>query len=83
MSKGVTFEEAVEDRYGGSAEADPEVIENIRKDINAPFLQLVGFDKVNEAQKDFYKLRTISVRDKGVCQVDDPHPKHPFFVNLT
>lgn len=66
ISSGVTFEAALEDRYGGSADADPELIENIRRDINAPFLQLVGFEKVNQAQSNFCQLRTISVRDKGV-----------------
>lgn len=66
ISVGVTFEAALEDRYGGSADADPEVIENIRRDINAPFLQLVGFEKVNQAQSNFCQLKTISVRDKGV-----------------
>ena len=71
ISPGVTFEAAVEDRYGSSAEADPELIENIRRDINAPFLQLVGFDKVNETQSNFSKLKTISVRDKGVYKAGD------------
>ena len=66
ISKGVSLENAVEDRYGSSPEADPEEIERLRRDINAPFLQLVGFEKVNETQSDYAKLKTISVRDMGV-----------------
>ena len=63
---GVTFENSIEDRYGGSADADPELLENIRRDINAPFLQLVGFEKVGLTQSNYSKLKTISVRNMGV-----------------
>ena len=38
----------------------------IGRDINAPFLQLVGFDKVGLAQSNYSKLKTISVRNMGV-----------------
>ncbi len=71
ISGGVSFEIAVEDRYGSSADADPDLIEDVRRDINAPFLELVGFDKVNKAQSNFSQLKTISVRDKGVCKGGD------------
>ena len=63
---GVTFENSIEDRYGGSADADPELLENIRRDINAPFLQLVGFEKVGLTQSNYSNLKTISVRNMGV-----------------
>ena len=66
ISPGVTFRDAVEDRYGSTPDADPDLLESIRKDINAPFVQLVGFDKVNRTQSNFAELTTISVRDKGV-----------------
>jgi len=66
ISSGVTFENSIADRYGGSADADPELLENIRRDINAPFLQLVGFEKVGLAQSNYSKLKTISVRNMGV-----------------
>ena len=62
----MTFENSIEDRYGGSADADPELLENIRRDINAPFLQLVGFDKVGLTQSNYSNLKTISVRNMGV-----------------
>ena len=38
----------------------------IGRDINAPFLQLVGFDKVGLTQSNYSKLKTISVRNMGV-----------------
>ena len=38
----------------------------IGRDINAPFLQLVGFEKVGLAQSNYSKLKTISVRNMGV-----------------
>ena len=66
ISKGVSLEYAVEDRYGSSHEADPNEIERLRRDINAPFLQLVGFEKVNQTQSDFAKLKTISVRNMAI-----------------
>ena len=75
ISKGQTFQEAVQDRYGSTPEADPDMIEEIRKDINAPFLQLVGFEKVNQAQSNFAELTTISVRDKGVYGCAEPLDK--------
>ena len=75
ISKGQTFQEAVQDRYGSTPEADPDMIEEIRKDINAPFLQLVGFEKVNQAQSNFAELTTISVRDKGVYGYAEPLDK--------
>ena len=40
ISKGRTFQEAVEDRYGSTPDADPDMIEEIRKDIN------VGYHKI-------------------------------------
>ena len=72
ISKGRTFQEAVEDRYGSTPDADPDMIEQIRKDINAPFLQLVGFEKVNAAQSNYAELSTISVRDNGVFGFAEP-----------
>ena len=72
ISKGRTFQEAVEDRYGSTPDADPDMIEEIRKDINAPFLQLIGFEKVNAAQSNYAELSTISVRDQGVFGCAEP-----------
>lgn len=67
ISSGISFEKSIEERYGGSADADPEEIESIRRDINAPFVELVGFDKVHQDQSNYALLKTISVRDLGVA----------------
>ena len=66
ISTGVSLEHAIEERYGGSPDADPEDIERLRRDINAPFLELVGWEKTHKAQSDFASLKTISVRTMGV-----------------
>ena len=66
ISKGLTFEESVEDRYGTGQKISEENLEEIRREINAPFLQLVGFEKVEKTQSNFSQLKTISVRGLGV-----------------
>jgi Leucine-rich repeat (LRR) protein len=71
ISPGVSFEAAVRDRYGSSDGSDPLEIERVRKLMNAPFVEMVGFDKVNQTQSDFARLRTISVRTMGVNGAGD------------
>ena len=39
--------------------------------MNAPFVEMVGFEKVNKRQSEFAKLRTISVRGLNVANGGD------------
>ena len=51
-------------RYGQDFEdtIDVEGLREVQKSMNAPLLELVGFDKVSKKQREFHKLRVISVR---------------------
>ena len=51
-------------RYGQDFEdtIDVEGLREVQKSMNAPLLELVGFDKLSKRQREFHKLRVISVR---------------------
>jgi len=36
-------------------------VDNLKRTMNAPFVELVGFDRVNEQQSDFSKLRAVDL----------------------
>ena len=71
ISGGVALGRAVRERYGAvegaNAGVEEDVLTGLRKEINAPFLEVVGFDKVNRQQSDFSRLRVVSVRATSVC----------------
>ena len=52
-------------RYGAASGANAGVdlneVENLKRDMNAPFIELVGFDRVNAQQADFSKLRAVGL----------------------
>lgn len=47
-------------------------ISNLRKEINAPFLELVGFSKVNKKQSKFDELKIIWLREQYVSNAGKP-----------
>ena len=51
-------------RYGQDFEdtIDVQGLREVQKSMNAPLLELVGFEKLSERQREFHKLRVISVR---------------------
>ena len=51
-------------RYGQDFEdtIDVQGLREVQKSMNAPLLELVGFDKLSKRQREFHKLRVISVR---------------------
>ena len=51
---------------GETAGVDEEELAKLQKEIRAPFLQVVGFDKINMRQSDFKQLRIISLQDNLV-----------------
>ncbi len=71
LDGGVSLGRAVRERYGEvageTAGVDEEVLSGLRKEINAPFLEVVGFDRVNRQQSDFTRLRVVSLRASRVC----------------
>ncbi len=75
ISAGVALGKAVKDRYGQvegeMAGVEQDVLDGLQREINAPFLQVVGFDKVNRVQSDFGHLRIVSVRELAVHGTDN------------
>ncbi|XP_040568186.1 tubulin-specific chaperone E [Lepeophtheirus salmonis] len=73
IKSGKGIREAVEDRYG-SKHADeefrPEDILEIQRGMKASLFEIVGMDKVRQAQKDYGKLNVISLRNMCVQFID-------------
>ncbi|KAH0951299.1 hypothetical protein HN011_002077 [Eciton burchellii] len=67
---GISCPKAIEIRYGlindELAGINRDEISNLRKEINAPFLELVGFSKVNKKQSKFDELKIIWLREQYV-----------------
>ena len=36
-------------------------VDSLKRELNAPFIELVGFDRVNEQQAEFSKLRAVDL----------------------
>lgn len=51
---------------------DRDEVSNLRKEINAPFLELVGFSKVNKKQSKFDQLKIVWLRDQYVSNAGEP-----------
>ncbi|KAF5288067.1 hypothetical protein FQR65_LT12117 [Abscondita terminalis] len=67
---------AITSRYGHSEEATQRLSEeelfSIQKSLNAPFLQLVGFEKVYDRQSKLEKLKIINLRLQNVANLEGP-----------
>ncbi|CAH2002582.1 unnamed protein product [Acanthoscelides obtectus] len=68
---GQSLIQAIKSRYGcveddTTAKLNEQTMLKFQQDINAPFLQLVGFDKVADKQRDFNSLQVVSVRSMNV-----------------
>ena len=44
-----------------NAGVDMNELENLKRGMNAPFIELVGFERVNKEQAEFSKLRAIDL----------------------
>ena len=62
--------ECVRHRYGAvpgsSAGVDLNEVDSLKRGMNAPFVELVGFDRVNAQQADFSKLITVDLTGTDV-----------------
>lgn len=47
-------------------------VSSLRKEINAPFLELVGFSKVNKKQSKFDELKIVWLREQYVSNAGKP-----------
>lgn len=70
---------AITSRYGHSEEATArltdEELSSIQKSLNAPFLELVGFEKVYDRQSQLEKLHVINLRAQNASSLDGPPMK--------
>ena len=66
---GISCPEAIKTKYGlvndDLAGIDRDHLSSLQKEINAPFLEMVGFSKVNKTQSNFEQLRIVCLR--GQC----------------
>lgn len=64
--------QAIKSRYGlvddDLAGIDKESMNSLQKEINAPFLEMVGFSKVNKKQSKFDQLEIIWLREQSVSK---------------
>lgn len=65
VTGGIDLDECLNKRYGvvsgSNAGVDMNEIHNLKREMNAPFIELVGFDRVNEQQAVFSKLRAVDL----------------------
>ncbi|XP_011304811.1 tubulin-specific chaperone E [Fopius arisanus] len=86
VKSGISCVEAIKNRYGyvddALAGVDRENISKLRKEINAPFLEMVGFSKVNRKQSNFNQLSIVSVREECVSTSGGPGNLGELFPNI-
>lgn len=67
---GISCPEAIKTKYGlvndDLAGIDRDNLSSLQKEINAPFMEMVGFSKVNKKQSNFEQLRIVCLREQCV-----------------
>lgn len=58
VNTGITFEKAIRGRYQDDATVESEVMEQLQREINARFVEVVGMDKVGRKQSILEELGT-------------------------
>lgn len=83
---GISCSQAIKMRYGlvddELAGIDRDEVSSLRKEINAPFLELVGFSKVNKKQSKFDQLKIIWLREQCVSSAGEPGELEKLCPNL-
>lgn len=78
--------EAIKIRYGlindELAGIDRDTLTSLQKDMNAPFLEVVGFSKVNRKQSKFDQLKIVWLRDQYVSSAGEPKELEQLCPNL-
>lgn len=69
----------IEDELAG---IDRDEVSSLRKEINAPFLDLVGFSKVNKKQSKFDQLKIVWLREQCVSNAGRPEELKELCPNL-
>ncbi|XP_070524067.1 tubulin-specific chaperone E-like isoform X2 [Cardiocondyla obscurior] len=83
---GISCPQAIKMRYGliddELAGIDKDEVSSLRKEINAPFLELVGFSKVNKKQSKFNELKIVWLREQCVSSAGEPQKLEELCPNL-
>lgn len=83
---GVSCPSAIKNRYGliddELAGVDRDNITSLRKEINAPFLEMVGFSKVNKKQSTFDRLKIVWLREHYVSSSGNDNELEQFCPNI-
>ncbi|XP_022905400.1 tubulin-specific chaperone E [Onthophagus taurus] len=77
VNLGQTAVTALTSRYGRhdddvTAKLHEQQLQSVQQCINAPFLKLVGFDKITDKQSDFWNLKVVNLRLQSVYTSGDP-----------
>ena len=51
---------------------DRDAIASVKKSLNAPFVEMVGFSKVNRKQSKFDQLKIICLKDQCISNAGGP-----------
>ncbi|KAL1123967.1 hypothetical protein AAG570_001737 [Ranatra chinensis] len=62
---------AIKEKYGANTTMDKDVVEEVQRAIRAPFLMMVGFDKISEMQS-FDSLTIVGIRGYRVNGPGEP-----------
>ncbi|KAL6439102.1 hypothetical protein ACFW04_003814 [Cataglyphis niger] len=83
---GISCPQAIKMRYGliddELAGIDRDEVLSLRKEINAPFLDFVGFSKVNKKQSKFDQLKIVWLREQCVSDAGKPEELKELCPNL-
>lgn len=73
---GVSITRAIKERYGliddDLAGIDRASLTSLKKEMKAPFVEMVGFSKVNRKQSKFDQLRTVFLREQCISGAGEP-----------
>lgn len=61
---------------------DRDEVSSLKKEINAPFLEMVGFSKVNRKQSKFDELKIVWLREQCVSHAGEPGELEELCPNL-
>ena len=83
---GISCPEAIKVRYGlindELAGIDRDTLTSLQKEINAPFLEVVGFSKVNKKQSKFDQLKIVWLREQCVSTAGNSNELKELCPNL-
>ncbi|XP_063861604.1 tubulin-specific chaperone E-like isoform X1 [Scylla paramamosain] len=71
VNTGITFEKAIRGRYQDDATVESEVMEQLQREINARFVEVVGMDKVGRKQSILEELGTAGLTGWMIWGTDE------------